>query len=113
MSWELEIIHKKIAGYHQTGAVLSATSQGGIIHPESDEEDVKELSDVLKVSIEKSTINGGVPYVSSGILANSKSIVWELYNGSGDNFLHGLFNLSSSLHGTGSCSPVFISLIII
>ena len=46
-----------------------------IIHPESDEEDVKELSDVLKVSIEKSTINGGVPYVSSGILANSKSIV--------------------------------------
>ena len=71
----VEIIHKKIAGYHQTGAVLSATSQGGIIHPESDEEDVKELSDVLKVSIEKSTINGGVPYVSSGILANSKSIV--------------------------------------
>ena len=61
----VEIIHKKIAGYHQTGAVLSATSQGGIIHPESDEEDVKELSDVLKVSIEKSTINGGVPYVSS------------------------------------------------
>ena len=52
----VEIIHKKIAGYHQTGAVLSATSQGGIIHPESDEEDVKELSDVLKVSIEKSTI---------------------------------------------------------
>ena len=29
----VEIIHKKIAGYHQTGAVLSATSQGGSAAP--------------------------------------------------------------------------------
>ena len=71
----VEIIHKKIAGYHQTGTVLAVTSQGGIIHPESNEDDLKELSDILKINIEHSTINGGVPFVSSGILANSKSIV--------------------------------------
>ncbi len=71
----VEIIHKKIAGYHQTGTVLAVTSQGGIVHPESNEDDLKELSDILKINIEHSTINGGVPFVSSGILANSKSIV--------------------------------------
>ena len=71
----IEIIQKKIAGYHQVGAMAYANNHGGIIHPETDDEDIKAISDILKVKIEPATINSGIPYVASGILANNKSIV--------------------------------------
>ena len=72
---DIEIIQKKIAGYNQVGAMMTVTSHGGIIHPETDEGDVKKISDVLGVNLEPATINGGIPFVSSGILANNKGIV--------------------------------------
>ena len=39
------------------------------------EEDIKIFSNVLGVKIEQSSINNGIPYVSSGILANNHNIV--------------------------------------
>lgn len=71
----IEVVRKRIAGYHQTGAMAVATSHGGIIHPSTEEEDVKSISQVLRVELEPATINGGSPYVASGILANNKSLV--------------------------------------
>lgn len=72
---DIEIIQKKIAGYNQVGAMIVTTSSGGIIHPETDDADIKKISDVLGVNLEPATINGGIPFVSSGVLANNKSIV--------------------------------------
>lgn len=72
---DVEIIQKRIAGYNQVGAMMIATSHGGIIHPETDEEDIRKISDVLGVDMEPATINGGIPFVASGVLANNKSIV--------------------------------------
>jgi len=72
---DVETIQKRIAGFHQVGAVVTATSNGGIIHPETDEDDIRLFSKVLGVKLEPATINGGVPYVTSGILANNHSIV--------------------------------------
>ena len=71
----VEVIQKRVAGYQQVGAMVVATSHGGIIHPETDEHDIKIISSVLGVKVEAATINGGVPFVSSGILANNNSIV--------------------------------------
>jgi translation initiation factor 6 len=71
----IEVIQKKVAGYHQVGAMVVATSHGGIIHPETDDEDIKTISSVLGVNVEPATVNGGIPFVSSGILANNKSII--------------------------------------
>ncbi|MFQ6025152.1 MAG: translation initiation factor IF-6 [Nitrosopumilaceae archaeon] len=71
----IEIIQIRVAGYHQTGAMVIATSHGGIIHPETDEEDIKTISGVLGIDIEPATINGGIPYVASGVLANNNSVV--------------------------------------
>ena len=67
---DIEVIQKRVAGYHQVGAVMEANNLGGVIHPETDEEDIKNFSNVLGVDIEPATINGGIPFVSSGILAN-------------------------------------------
>jgi len=71
----IEVLQKKIAGYHQAGAMICANNIGGVIHPETDDDDIKSVSDVLKVKLEPATINGGIPYVSSGILANNKAVV--------------------------------------
>lgn len=72
---DIEVIQKKVAGYHQAGVMICANKHGGIIHPETDDEDIKTISDILKVKLEPATINGGIPYISSGILANNKAIV--------------------------------------
>ncbi|ABK78340.1 translation initiation factor [Cenarchaeum symbiosum A] len=71
----IEVIQRRIAGYNQVGAMMVATSGGGIIHPETDGEDVKRISEVMGVHMEPATINGGIPFVSSGLLANKKSVV--------------------------------------
>ena len=79
---DIEVIQKKIAGFHQVGAVMTTSSTGGVVHPETDEEDIKIIKNVLGVNIEAATINGGIPFLSSGILANSKSmVVGTLTNG--------------------------------
>ncbi|QUC64301.1 translation initiation factor IF-6 [Nitrosopumilus sp. K4] len=71
----VEIIQKRVAGFNQTGAVIVANDSGAAIHPEADEEDMKEFANILGVKIEHCTINNGIPFVSSGILANNNSIV--------------------------------------
>ena len=71
----VETIQKKIAGFNQTGVVMVANNSGAAIHPEADEEDMKTFSNLLGVKIEQSSINSGIPYVSSGILANNNCII--------------------------------------
>jgi len=72
---DIEVMQKRIAGYYQVGAVMEANNLGGVIHPEADEEDIKNFSNILGVNIEPATINGGIPFISSGILANSNAVV--------------------------------------
>ena len=80
---DIEVLQKKIAGFHQVGAVMATSQSGGIVHPETDEEDIKIISNILGVKVEPATINGGLPYLSSGMLVNNKSmVVGSLTNGS-------------------------------
>ena len=72
---DIEVMQKKVAGYYQVGAVMQANNLGGVIHPEADEEDIKKFSNILGINIERSTINGGTPFVSSGMLVNNNAIV--------------------------------------
>jgi len=44
---DIEVIQKRIAGFHQVGAVMKANNLGGIIHPEADEEDIKNFSNIF------------------------------------------------------------------
>ncbi len=72
---DVEVVRGKVAGYHQAGSMAVANMHGGIVHPETDEDDISRFSSVLGVSMEQATINGGVPFVSSGILLNNKAAV--------------------------------------
>ena len=61
---DIEVLQKKIAGHNQVGAIMTATNQGGVIHPEADEKDISIFSNILGINIEPATINGGIPYLS-------------------------------------------------
>lgn len=71
----VEIIQKKISGYNQVGAMAVTNDSGTAIHPEADEDDIKQFANVLGTKIEPSTINNGIPFVASGVLANNHGIV--------------------------------------
>ena len=64
-----------IANFNQTGSVVVPTNNGAAVHPKATEEEVQIISSVLKVEVEPLTINGGIPYLSSGIVWNSKSLI--------------------------------------
>ncbi|MBA3749502.1 MAG: translation initiation factor IF-6 [Nitrosopumilus sp.] len=64
-----------IADFNQTGSMLVSNNYGAGIHPNASEKEIEIVSSILKVDVEPLTINGGVPYLSSGIICNSKSLV--------------------------------------
>jgi len=71
-----------IANYYQVGSMAVATNMGAVIHPRASEDEIERVKEILKVDVEPSTVNNGIPYISSGITANSKNaIVGSLTNG--------------------------------
>jgi translation initiation factor 6 len=64
-----------VGGFIQTGSMVVATNIGAAIHPKATEEEIKIISELLQVQVEPATVNGGVPFLSSGIIANSKSVI--------------------------------------
>lgn len=65
----------RVAGYFQVGAAVFATNKGALVHPNSSEEEVRIVSEVLGVDTDVGSVNGGVPFVSSGIVGNSNGIL--------------------------------------
>jgi translation initiation factor 6 len=72
---DVEVVQKRISGLNQVGAMMVANNSGAVIHPEADDEDMKMFANVLGVKIVHATINRGIPYVESGVLANNKAVV--------------------------------------
>ena len=72
---DVEVFQSKIAGFNQTGSVMAANDSGAVIHPEADEEDMKVFAGILGVKVEQCSVNNGIPYVSSGILANNNAVL--------------------------------------
>lgn len=71
----VEVVPCTIGGLPYVGSLAVATNKGVLAYPEITEEEKKLVEDVLKVRVEVGTVNGGVPFVSSGLLANSKGAV--------------------------------------
>jgi len=67
----VEIATGRIAGHPLVGSLAVATNQGVLVHPLASESEKTQISEVMKVPVNVGTVNGGVIYVSSGILINS------------------------------------------
>jgi len=71
----VEVYKARLVNLDIPGSVAVVNDNGGVIHPDASEDDIKLLKSITKVSVEYATVNGGVPYVKSGIVANNKGVV--------------------------------------
>jgi len=66
----VEVVSGEIAGLPYVGSLATATNKGVLAHPLLKEEEQKVLKDVLKVPVDVGTINCGIPYIATGLVAN-------------------------------------------
>jgi translation initiation factor 6 len=64
-----------IGGYVQVGSMIVATNAGAIVHPIANDSEISRISETLQVEAEPATVNGGSPFLSSGIIANFSSVI--------------------------------------
>jgi len=70
-----EVIRTPIGEYHQVGSLVVATNGGAAVYPGLDESEVGRLGSALGVEAYPTSVNSGVPYVASGLIANAKNAV--------------------------------------
>ena len=61
--------------YTQVGALVVATNRGAAVYPNLTEQQVGEVGATLGVEPYPTSINGGVPFLSSGLVANSANAI--------------------------------------
>lgn len=64
-----------IGGFVQVGSMVVATDAGAIVHPKANDAEISRISEILQVEAEPATVNGGSPFLSSGIIANFSSVI--------------------------------------
>ncbi len=70
-----EVERMAIGEYIQVGSLVVATNSGAAVYPGLDEQEVGRIGSLLGVDAYPTSVNRGVPYVASGIVANSKNAV--------------------------------------
>lgn len=68
-----EVERVPIREYYQVGALVVATNSGAAVYPGLDEKEVGSLGSMLGVDAYPTSVNRGVPFVASGIVANAKN----------------------------------------
>ncbi len=71
----VKAIDARINNLSFVGSLAIATNKGAILSPNTSPEEQAVIEEALHVNVDISTTNGGVPFVKSGILANSKGAV--------------------------------------
>jgi translation initiation factor 6 len=71
----VEVVASEIAGLPYVGSLAVATNKGVLAHPLLKDEERKVLEGIFKVPVDVGTVNCGVPYVGTGLIANSHSAV--------------------------------------
>jgi translation initiation factor 6 len=71
----VDVVPSEISQLPYVGALAVATNKGVLAHPMLKDEEKKTLESVFKVPVDVGTINCGIPYVGTGLIANSKAAV--------------------------------------
>jgi translation initiation factor 6 len=73
---DVRVERMEVAGFHQVGAVVAANNAGALVHPLATDSEMSAISDALGVGdVDRGTVNGGIPFVSSGIIANGRAVL--------------------------------------
>ena len=71
----VEVVRGRIADRSYVGSLAVVTNSGGVVYAEVSEEEERKLSEIFKVDVLPGTVNNGVKFVRSGIIANSKGAI--------------------------------------
>jgi len=71
----VEVVSGEIACLPYVGSLAVATNKGVLVHPMLRDEERKLLQEVLKVPVDVGTVNCGVPFVGTGLIANCHGAV--------------------------------------
>jgi translation initiation factor 6 len=69
----VETVVYDFADSYLPGSISIANSKGCLVHPLTTDDEIDYISSILKVETDVSTVNRGIPYVSSGAIVNNKS----------------------------------------
>ena len=69
------IVKKYIAGIPVVGSVGVITNKGGILHPGTSDSELDELEKIFKVPLMTGTVNFGVVFLRSGLVANTHGVL--------------------------------------
>ncbi|MCI4461207.1 MAG: translation initiation factor IF-6 [Thaumarchaeota archaeon] len=73
---DVEVEPMRVAGFSQVGAVIAANNLGALVHPLASDDELSRIAEVLRVrDVDRGTVNEGVPFVSSGIIANDRAVL--------------------------------------
>jgi translation initiation factor 6 len=70
-----EVERTPVGEYHQVGSFVVATNRGAAVYPGLDEKEVGRIGSSLGVDAYPTSVNSGVPFVASGIVANSRNAI--------------------------------------
>lgn len=70
-----EVERVAMGEYHQVGALVVATNKGAAVYAGLGEQEVSAVSRMLGVDAYPTSVNRGVPFVASGLVANSQNAV--------------------------------------
>lgn len=85
----VETVPGEIAGLPYVGSLCVATNKGVLAHPLLKDSERKTLEGVLRVPVDVGTINCGIPYVGTGLIANSHAAVAGLLTTGPEMFIIG------------------------
>jgi len=71
----VEVIRGRIANRSYVGSLAIVTNEGGLVYAGVSEDEERWLSEIFKVTFLPGTVNDGVKFVRSGIIANSKGAI--------------------------------------
>ncbi|MFH0929279.1 MAG: translation initiation factor IF-6 [Candidatus Aenigmatarchaeota archaeon] len=66
-----------VAGLSIVGSAAAASNIGCLCHREASEKEMKLIESVLKVKVDIGTAGYGSPYINSGVIVNSKGILYS------------------------------------
>ncbi|HPM85645.1 MAG: translation initiation factor IF-6 [Candidatus ainarchaeum sp.] len=71
----LEILITNIGKSEVTGSSIVTTNKGFLVNPYANKEEIKEISEILKIKGGSSTANSGDYLIRNSVLANSKGMI--------------------------------------
>lgn len=72
---DVEVLPGTVARLPIVGASTAITNNGAIVHPLARDEEIEQISQLLKVHVEVGTVNRGSPYISLGVMANVDGMI--------------------------------------